>query len=43
MYIKLEQEYNTSMNKCVICKKEWDPKCSWMPCKLERLQVKGKK
>ena len=44
MYIKLEQEYNNKMKDvCVICKKQWDPKCSWMPCKLERLQVKGKK
>ena len=19
---------------CEICKKEWDPKCSWTPCQL---------
>ena len=44
MYIKLEKLYNnTTMNKCVICKKEWCPKCKWMPCKLERLRTKGKK
>ena len=43
MYIKLDKDYNTSMKKCVICKKEWDPKCKWMPCQLERVRVKGKK
>lgn len=42
MYIKLEKDYNAIMNRCIICKKTWDPKCKWTPCHLQRL-VKRKK
>jgi len=37
LYIKLETGYNNKMKECTICKKQWDPKCKWMPCKLTKL------
>jgi len=43
LYIKLETGYNNKMKVCGICKKPLDPKCTWIPCQLEKEINRAKK